>query len=79
MFIMKDYLDSFHVHDAEMERKRDSWLKERPICECCGEPIEEEHAYVVEDLFFCDKTECEEAANEAILEIHKSDYRQRIA
>ena len=37
--------------DAEFER----WLKTRPVCTYCGEPIQEESAVCIDGEWICDE------------------------
>ena len=45
----------FELHDAEQE----AWLARRPVCADCGEPIQEDRAYYINDEFIC--LDCMEA------------------
>lgn len=44
------YLD-FLDHEFENEQ----WLKSRPECDCCGEHIQDEHYYRIDDTNYCEK------------------------
>lgn len=63
--MMKDNYDFFREHEA----KEAAWLAKRPVCAKCGEPIQDEYAYDINDdgqLF------CEECKDEW-LEEHQVD------
>ena len=44
-----DNYDAFMKHEAEQEE----WLERLPVCDYCGEPIQDEHCYVIDEEFFC--------------------------
>lgn len=44
-----DPLRDVTVYDEEEQ----AWLSERPVCEECGEPISEDHAYYVDGEWYC--------------------------
>lgn len=46
-----DNLDMFERHDAEQERN----LAKLPVCNCCDEPITDEHAYCIEGTWYCEQ------------------------
>ena len=50
---LPDNYDLFVAHDAEQERK----LEQLQICDCCGEPIQQEKAVYYNDQWCCE--ECE--------------------
>lgn len=50
-----DPIADFHRHDAELQEK----LDKLPICECCGEPIQQEMAVYYNDQWCCE--DCEDA------------------
>lgn len=50
MFYTGDPLTDFHRHDAEMEDA----LALLPKCADCGEPIQEEQCFVVNDETICE-------------------------
>lgn len=35
------------------EAKKEAWLTKRPVCSYCGEPIQDEHLYLINDEFVC--------------------------
>lgn len=41
---------------SECEEEHEKWLERQPICECCGERIEEDTAVYFEeiDAWYCD-------------------------
>jgi formylmethanofuran dehydrogenase subunit E len=44
-----DNYDQWEAHDREKEED----LAELPVCEICGEPIQDEHLYLINDEFVC--------------------------
>jgi formylmethanofuran dehydrogenase subunit E len=76
---MNDYLDLFNSHDANMERKYEEYVDERPKCECCGEPIMDDFAICIDDEWFCDSLFCKESAMEALWEKHSDNYKTSVA
>lgn len=45
------------------EREKEEWLKSRPVCDRCGDPIQDEGMYKIDGYVFCE--ECwEEYAKE---------------
>lgn len=38
----------------ERDRQAERWLKTRPCCEYCGEPIQEEKALYLDGYWICD-------------------------
>lgn len=44
-----DYNDLFDKYDAEQERQ----LERLPVCDCCEEPIQDEHYYAIGNEIFC--------------------------
>ena len=49
---MIDYNDALlRAHEARQE----AWLAKRPKCECCGEPIQDEHLFDVGGDIFCEE------------------------
>lgn len=49
--MLPDNEDFFLAHDTEQEE----WLKKRPTCTCCGEPIQDESAHLISGEYWCDK------------------------
>jgi formylmethanofuran dehydrogenase subunit E len=44
------------VRDAMYrDRETQAWLDSRPKCAVCGEPIQDSHAYFIEDQWVCDE------------------------
>jgi formylmethanofuran dehydrogenase subunit E len=48
MYIPDNY-DAFSSHQAEL----DNWLEKRPVCSICGEHIQDEECYLVNDEYIC--------------------------
>lgn len=46
-----DPLMDFERWDAE----RTEWLSERPLCSYCDEPIQEDSAFRINDMLFCEE------------------------
>lgn len=46
-----DPIRDFNRHDAAQR----AWLATRPICHCCGEPIQEEFYYELPDGAWCEE------------------------
>ena len=44
-----DNYDMFLAHDHGQERQ----LERLPVCEICGNPIQDEHMYLINDEFVC--------------------------
>lgn len=38
-------------HEAEQER----WLQTLPVCDCCGEHIQQDDALYLDDKWYCDE------------------------
>lgn len=51
MYRTDDPLADFARHDAEQSR----WLERRPVCSECGEPIQSERCYEVNDELICEE------------------------
>lgn len=51
MYRTDDPLADFARHDAAQSR----WLKKRPICSECNEPIQDEHCYEVNGELICEE------------------------
>lgn len=43
-------LDDFHRHDARQSAE----LSRCPICDCCGEPIQEAYYYETDEGIYCE-------------------------
>ena len=50
MYRTDDPLADFARRDAKQGR----WLKRRPVCSECGEPIQDERCYEVNDELICE-------------------------
>ena len=48
MYIPDNY-DAYEGHQAE----QDAWLEKRPVCSICGEHIQDEECYLVNDEHIC--------------------------
>lgn len=48
---MRDAYDDFIRHDAEQEE----WLESRPVCDICGEPIQDEAYHYIFGHPVCDR------------------------
>ena len=46
-----DNYDQWEAHERDIEQQ----LEELPVCEICGEPIQDEHLYLINDEFVCQK------------------------
>ena len=44
-----DVYDLWEAHDREQAKR----LERLPVCEICGEPIQDEHLYLINDEFVC--------------------------
>lgn len=44
-----DNYDLWEAHERELERE----LERFPFCEICGNPIQDEHLYLINDEFIC--------------------------
>ena len=62
---MSEYWDT-SWHDIDEERRYQDWLRRRPICDWCNEPIEDDMAYQIGDALICD---C--CIDEYLLENHR--------
>ena len=40
---------------ARREREQEEWLKSRPVCDECGEPIQDEGYYKFEGDIYCEE------------------------
>ena len=50
MYIPDNY-DLFEQHEAEQQDR----LDKLPTCICCGEPIQDEYCYEIDDELYCEK------------------------
>ena len=50
MIFTDDPLSDFDRHD----RQQEEWLNSLPVCDCCGEPIQEEYCYEINGEYFCE-------------------------
>jgi RNA polymerase-binding transcription factor DksA len=46
-----DNYDAFRRHQAE----QDAWLDKRPLCEHCGEPIQDDYLYKIDGALYCEE------------------------
>ena len=44
-----DPLDDFNRYDREQTKR----LTQLPVCSICGDPIQDEHLYLINDEFVC--------------------------
>ena len=51
MFYTDDPVADFEAYDRQQEEQ----LERLPVCEICGEPIQDEHLYLINDEFVCEK------------------------
>ncbi len=49
MFYTDDPLMDFENHDREQTKR----LQRFPVCAICGNPIQDEHLYLINDEFVC--------------------------
>lgn len=47
---MRDAYDLWETHDAEQEEE----LRKRPVCDACGEYIQDDHCYKIGHEVFCE-------------------------
>ena len=47
--VIPDNYSQWERHEAEQE----ALLEKFPVCEICGEPIQDEHLYLINDEFVC--------------------------
>lgn len=44
------------VRDAmNYELEQESWLAKRPVCEICGEPIQDDYLYDIDGVIHCEE------------------------
>ena len=48
---MKDNYDLWAAHDAEQEEE----LEQLPKCDCCGNPIQDEHLWQINGDLLCEE------------------------
>lgn len=53
MHYTDDPISDFNVWDAEQNKR----LESLPVCECCGEPIQQEKAVYYNDQWICENCE----------------------
>lgn len=51
MEYVPDNLDLYEWHEQEQER----WLQSRPVCDCCGEHIQDESYHQIMGEKICDR------------------------
>ena len=51
MSVLDDPIADFNRHD----RKQAKWLDSLPVCECCGDAIQQERAVCIDGFWYCDK------------------------
>lgn len=39
---------------VQREREQERWLNSRPVCDVCGEPIQDDYFYKPEDEIMCE-------------------------
>ena len=54
--------------------EQQEWLDKRPVCEYCGEPIQEERAFYYADQWFCVDKKCEKEFMEMVWEDIRKDF-----
>ena len=62
-----DNYDAFVIHDA----KQEDWLNKRPVCEECGEHIQDEYLFEIAGVIYC-----EECVND-LFRKDAEDYERR--
>lgn len=50
MYVPDNY-DLFMQHEAEQDKQ----LEKLPTCSCCGEPIQDEYYYEINDELYCEE------------------------
>lgn len=45
---MDDYRMNDHLREAE------KWLENRPVCDICGQPIQDDHMYEIDNETVCE-------------------------
>ena len=67
--MLPDNYDLWEAHDREQEEA----LEKLPVCDCCGEPIQQGEAVYYNDQWFC--KDCEDKAWEHI----RKEYLEDVA
>ena len=50
---MKPY--PFPQDEWEHEQNQMAWLDSRPVCDVCGDPIQEDYYYEIGDMMLCER------------------------
>ena len=50
MCYVPDYLDHWSEHNRQQEEE----IEKLPICDCCGEHIQDEYCYVINGDYICE-------------------------
>lgn len=50
MILTDDPLADFDRYD----RQQEEWLNSLPVCDCCGEPIQDEYCYEINGDLICE-------------------------
>lgn len=50
MIFTDDPLSDFDRYD----RQQEEWLNSRPVCDCCGEPIQDDFCYEINGDLICE-------------------------
>ena len=50
MVKIPDNYDLFEQHDAKQQEA----LSKRPVCSCCGDPIQDEYFFLIQESPVCD-------------------------
>ncbi len=58
-----------HADFDRWDRKREKYLSRLPICECCGEPIQDEELYDFDGDLVCE---------ECVFDYVRENYRKNI-
>ena len=51
---MRQYTGDPHADYAAHEREQEAWLDKLPRCSECGEPIQDEYAFLINDIWICE-------------------------
>ena len=49
---MRDNIDLYMEHELDQERQYQKWLETRPVCEYCGDPIEDDEAMYIDGDYY---------------------------